>query len=70
MEDHDHLVSIDEKTRELVVYRVSAAGEKSLLTRTRLPVDLGWTPVLEELAKTLGENLLMDSPAARRLLGI
>lgn len=70
MTGHNHLVCVDEDARELVIFRVNAVGEKTLLTKTALPMAPGWSTELETLAKTLGENLLMDSPAVRQLLAI
>ena len=70
MNGHNHLVCVDENARELVIFRVNAEGERTLLTRTALPMASGWSTELEVLARTLGENLLMDSPAARQLLAI
>jgi len=64
----DHLLQIDEKSRELRIYRVDEAGGKTLFTSTLLPTSKGWGEDLEKFAKQLGENVLMDSPAARRLL--
>ena len=67
-----HLVEIDEATRRLTIYRVFADGEKQLFTQTDLPPktikedDKGF----EEFSRTLGENLLFDSPFARKLLDI
>jgi hypothetical protein len=68
MNAFDHLVRFDETTRELFVYRIDAHGGKSLLTKSPLPKGSGWGADLHEFAKLLSENLLMDSPAARRLL--
>jgi hypothetical protein len=70
MSDHNHLVCIDEDARKLVIFRVSPDGRKTLLTEIALPNVSGWSAELEALAKTLGENLLMDSPAARKFLEI
>ena len=70
MENHNHFVFVDKDARELIIFRVSADGEKSLLTKAALPMTSGWSAELETLAKTLGENLLMDSPAVRQLLEI
>lgn len=64
----DHLVHIDEATRELVIYRVEPNGRSHLFTRTRLPDTTGWSKATNRLARELGENLLMDSSLARRLL--
>jgi len=68
MKSFDHLVRIDQETGELSVFRIEADGRQSLYTVTRLPTTVGWTSELEEFAKRLGENLLMDSPVARAML--
>jgi hypothetical protein len=70
MNSHSHLVCVDEGTRELVIYRVSSDEKKTLFTKIALPTVSGWSAELETLAKTLGENLLMDSPAVRQFLAI
>lgn len=66
----DHLVSFDEAAHELVIFRVDGAGKRTLFTRVPLPATSGWTSETESLARQLGENLLIDSPIARRLLGL
>jgi hypothetical protein len=70
MNTYDHLLHIDEGTRELHIYRVDDAGSKSFYTSIPLPQSLGWNSDLESFAKRLGENLLVDSPTARKLLGL
>ncbi len=65
-----HLVEISEQNRKLSVFRLAADGQKSLLTESELPSGPGWTPEVERFAAMLGENLLMDSEAARRALQI
>jgi hypothetical protein len=70
MKPYDHLVHIDEATREVVIYRVDAEGRRSLYTRAPLPSTEEWKPEVDAFAKLLGENLLMDSPAARKLLNL
>ena len=67
-QEFDHLVRIDEDTKELVIFRVDQHGTRTLLTRTRLPEEAGWNLAVEKFAMQLGENLLIDSPTARRLL--
>jgi hypothetical protein len=68
MEEHDHLLQIDEQSRELRIYRVDSSGQRTLFTSTSLPSSKGWSEALEKFAKQIGENVLMDSPAARKLL--
>jgi hypothetical protein len=68
MEEFDHLLQIDEQSRELRIYRVDLSGQRTLFTSTSLPNSKGWSEALEKFAKQIGENVLMDSPAARKLL--
>ncbi len=68
VEKYDHLLQIDEQSRELRIYRIDASGQKTLFTSTPLPTTKGWSESLERFAKQLGENVLMDSPTARELL--
>lgn len=70
MNAYDHVLHIDAANRELQIYRVDADGTKSLFTSVILPASRGWTAEFEAFAKQLGENLMLDSPAARDLLGL
>jgi hypothetical protein len=70
MDTYDHLLIVDEQSRELRIYRIDEAGSKTLLTSTLLPQTTGWTDAVSKFAKELGENLLLDSPSARRVLGL
>lgn len=67
---YGHLVCVDEDAKELVVFRVGADGRKILFTKVPLPKVEGWSAELQDLAKTLGENLLIDSPVIRRILNV
>lgn len=67
---YDHLVCVDEGAKELVVFRVGENGRKTLFTKVPLPKVEGWSAELQDLAKTLGENLLIDSPVIRRMLKV
>lgn len=64
----DHLVQFDEATREIIIYRVEPNGRRTLYTKTELPTTQGWSKAVEQFAQELGENLLMDSAVARKLL--
>ena len=64
---HDHVVQISEQRRELRIYRLDPGGARTLFTTAALPAADAES-ALAEFAKQLGENLLMDSPSARRLL--
>lgn len=70
MNSYDHVLHFDTKTREIQIHRLDSSGERSFFTSVKLPESRGWTPELESLARQLGENLLMDSPAARKMLGL
>ena len=62
-----HLVEIDEAARVLRIHRVFPDGRRHLYTETPLPADSKGSKYAE-FARTLGENILLDSPAARRIL--
>jgi hypothetical protein len=70
MKMHDHFVHIDLGARELQIFRVLSDGQKELYTAITLPESSGWTEKFESFAKQLGENLLLDSPVARKLLDL
>ena len=71
MRAYDHIVQIDESTRELRIYRLDADGTRTFYTSTELPSSSGWKDTsLQAFARLLGENLLMDSPVARKLLNL
>ena len=67
-----HLVDIDEEKRRLIIYRVFPDGRKQLYTEATLPRSAvnSDDSTLAHFARTLGENILMDSPAARRVIGL
>jgi len=71
-DSHTHLVEIDASQRRLTIYRVSESGQRSLYTYVDLPVKTrdedreGY----DRFAKLLGENILIDSPVARKLMGL
>jgi hypothetical protein len=67
-----HLIEIDESARLLRVHRIFPDGRRQLFTETPLPlgaVDAKGS-AFAEFARLLGENILLDSPAARRALGV
>lgn len=72
MDDYIHQVEVDAHTRMISIYRVWATGDKQLFTSVELPEksfdedEVGF----REFARLLGENLLVDSPVARKLLGL
>jgi hypothetical protein len=56
----------------LKIFRIFENGEKSLYTQIDLPPKKADEDKLayEKFAHALGENILLDSPSARRLLGL
>jgi hypothetical protein len=63
------LIEIDEADRKLTIYRL-IEGEKMLYTQTSIP-NVVWDEApneMKEFCRLLGENILFDSPQARRLL--
>lgn len=70
--NYRHLVEIEEVTRRLAIFRIYDDGRKELFTFVDLPLlpaDQG-EESLAEFCRLLGENLLLDSPAGRKLMGL
>lgn len=71
LDSYAHLIEIDEVGRVLTIYRVRDV-ERQLFTSVKLP-DVTWDTgrqAIEEFCRMLGENILFDSPVARKLLGL
>jgi len=72
MKNYCHVIEVNEETRVLQIYRLYPDNSRVLYTETELPKmtfdedEVGF----REFAKTLGENLLTDSPIARKIIGI
>lgn len=69
---YEHVIRISEKERRLYIYRVYEGGREELFTHVDLDgitLDSG-DGSFQQLAQKLGENILADSPAARKLLKI
>lgn len=70
-ENFSHLIEINEKERLLTIYRVSGS-RRDLYTSVKLP-EKTWAKNPEEIrefCRKLGENIILDSPQARKLLEI
>jgi hypothetical protein len=66
-----HLIEINEKERLLTIYRVNGS-ERQLYTSVKLP-EKTWEKnqaEIKEFCRTLGENIILDSPQARKLFEI
>jgi hypothetical protein len=70
MKPFTHQVEINEAERELYIFRIESDGTRSLFTTVKLPATKGWSEEAKDLAMALGQNLLLDSPIARRLLDL
>jgi hypothetical protein len=71
LDTYSHLIEIDEKKRLLTIYRISGA-DRQLYTSVRLP-EKKWeknSEEIKEFCRTLGENIIFDSPQARKLFEV
>ncbi|MCW2317650.1 hypothetical protein M2322_003214 [Rhodoblastus acidophilus] len=69
-EDYAHFVSIDRKLRRITIERIFPNGRREMFTTMNVP-DVSSErsgAVIDKLAFELGDNILLDSPAARELL--
>jgi hypothetical protein len=70
-DDFAHIVAVDKSTRTLKIERLYPDGRRELFTATNIPLPSDSSgSVVAKFASQLGENLLLDSPAARELLGL
>lgn len=70
-EIYSHLIEVNEEERRLTIYRVSGSN-RELFTSVKLPEEI-WEKnpeAIKEFCLKLGENIVLDSPSARKLLGI
>jgi hypothetical protein len=69
--NHFHQIEIDGRQRTLTIYRVFE-DKKVLVTSTKLP-EKSWDEDphgIRDFCRELGENIIMDSPQARKALSI
>jgi hypothetical protein len=68
---YQHLVEITED-RQLTIYRIYVDGRRELFTKIKLPTTTADQDklIFAEFCRMLGENLMIDSPTARKLLRI
>jgi hypothetical protein len=69
---YSHLVEVDEAARRLRIHRIYADARKELYTEIDLPAKTvaESEESFETFCRLLGENLLLDSPTARKVLGL
>lgn len=68
---YSHLIEINEEERLLTIYRVSGS-DRELYTSVKIP-EKTWAKNPEEIkefCRILGENIILDSPQARKLFEI
>lgn len=68
---YNHLIEIDEENRLLTIYCINGSS-RDLYTSVNLP-EMTWDKNPDEIrdfCRTLGENIILDSPQARKLFGI
>lgn len=72
IENHIHMVVVRAGERKLQIWRVYEDGGREAYTKMVLPGPITESSDGEfrEFCRLLGENLLLDSPKARELLGI
>ena len=71
LDSHAHLIEVDGAGRTLAIYRVRGT-DRQFFTSVKLPEGTRGAdrPAIEGFCRMLGENILFDSPAARKLLGL
>ncbi|MCD9033205.1 hypothetical protein LDO32_15875 [Luteimonas sp. Y-2-2-4F] len=69
--NYSHIVEIIEEERLITIHRWTPKG-RVLYTSTRIPEGKleDHPKVFSEFLRKLGENILLDSPAGRRCLGV
>lgn len=71
-ENYAHIVLIDKESRLLTIERLYVNGRREMFTTVMIPdasSEIG-REAIDKFALELGENLLLDSPSARELLGL
>ena len=64
-----HLIESDYEMNEITIYRIFPDGEKQLFTSTNFPAVKDFDAekdAFSSFAQILGENILLDSPVARK----
>ena len=68
----DHIVKVSQEDAKLYIYRTYSGGRQELYTSVDLPkIDIETDAmVFQKFSQQIGENILLDSPVARKILGI
>ncbi|MBB6522823.1 DUF871 domain-containing protein [Pseudoteredinibacter isoporae] len=68
----DHIIRVSEEDLKLYIYRAYNCGRQELFTSVDLPklnIESD-KAIFQDFSQQLGENILLDSPIARKILGI
>jgi hypothetical protein len=70
--DYSHLVEIDEDERIVRIMRIFSDGSMQLFIEADFPAkdSKHSQNSYKSFCQMLGENIILDSPAARRVLGL
>lgn len=69
---YDHIVRFDPILRRVTIMRLESENRETLFTHLDLPEKSpeGWSEAVIELARRIGEDILIDSPVARAALNL
>ena len=67
MQSFSHIVEYSEDEKTVTIYRLRSSGKRELYTRTNFPEN---PSDAEAFMRMLGENLLIDSSIARKILNL
>jgi len=69
---YDHIVRFDPILRRVSIIRLDGESRETLFTHLDLPEKSpeGWSEAVVELARRIGEDILIDSPVARDALNL
>lgn len=70
LDNYRHLIEINEKERSLTIYRVKGS-ECEVYTSVKVPdtTYMDNPKVIDDFCRILGENILLDTPIGRKVLG-
>lgn len=68
----DHIVKISAEEKRLYIYRIYHDGRQEFYTSVDLPMVSSEPEnvAFQKFSQQLGENILVDSPVARKAFGI
>ncbi|GGA03208.1 hypothetical protein GCM10011408_25890 [Dyella caseinilytica] len=66
---HNHLITIDQESRCIRIFRVMSNGEHQPYAMLAIPGNGSDKKRLQMFAQMLGEDILVDSPVTQPLFG-